>query len=197
MVSAALTQWRSTRACRLDRLMSAHVAVGGSGAGRRWATEELNHAIVLRLASEFQGFCRDLHQEAVRVVADALAPADFQLQEVLATPYAAARRLDRGNAEPVGLANDFGLLGVKLWPALGARYPSKSEEWRRKLELLNQVRNGLAHDDPSRLAKVQSAGWSPTLLSVRRWRGALDGLAAGMDRVTGERLQTLLNVTAW
>lgn len=65
MVSAALTQWRTGRASKLSNLLSAHVAVGGSKAGRRWATEELNHAIVLRLASEFQGFCRDLHDEAV------------------------------------------------------------------------------------------------------------------------------------
>jgi hypothetical protein len=68
MTSVALNAWRSTRAGRLDRLRSAHTAIGGSGRGRRWVTEELNHALVLRLAAEFQGFARDLHEESSPVI---------------------------------------------------------------------------------------------------------------------------------
>lgn len=62
MSSAALTSWRTDRAARLDRLVAAHAAVGGAGPGRRWVTEELNHALILRLASEFQGFARPVTQ---------------------------------------------------------------------------------------------------------------------------------------
>jgi hypothetical protein len=177
--------------------MSAHVAVGGSGAGRRWATEELNHALVLRLASEFQGFCRDLHNDAVEVILAGSAPRNLPLQQALRAACTTSRRLDRGNADPDGLRKDFGLFGMKLWPDLTVSYPSKSAEWQRKLELLNAVRNGLAHDDGNRLVKVRAVGWPPTLASVRRWRAALDGLATGMDHVTREHLRRLLNVTPW
>ena len=31
-----------------------------AAAGRRWQTEQLNWALILRLAAEFQGFARDL-----------------------------------------------------------------------------------------------------------------------------------------
>jgi hypothetical protein len=197
MVSAALSEWRSGRKAKLNNLLGAHIAVGGSGVGRRWATEELNHALVLRLASEFQGFCRDLHDEAVGRLVETVAPANPQLQQVLVIPYRTGRRLDRGNAEPGGLGNDFGLLGMTLWPDIKAKYPVRGEEWRRKLELLNEARNGIAHDDATKLARVRSSGWPLTLPSIRRWRSALDGLAAGMDHVTKDYLQRLLNVTPW
>lgn len=197
MPSAALGQWRSIRKSKLDNLLAAHVAVGGSNAGRRWATEELNHAIILRLASEFQGYCRDLHDEAVQVVVGVAAPADPRLRQVLALPYRSARRLDRGNAEPGGLGNDFALLGVTLWPDLRTRYPAKGPEWRRKLGLLNDARNGIAHDDADKIAGVTAAGWPLTLPSIRRWRSALDGLAEGMDHVVGDSLRHLVKVEPW
>jgi hypothetical protein len=72
--------------------MDAHVAVGGAAAGRRWATQELNHAILLRLASEFQGFCRDLHDEAVLALVAAATPNNAQVSQVLALPFRTARR---------------------------------------------------------------------------------------------------------
>jgi hypothetical protein len=34
--------------------------VRGANSGRRWITDELNHALILRLAAEFQGFARHL-----------------------------------------------------------------------------------------------------------------------------------------
>lgn len=196
MVSAALIQWQTSRKTKLDNLLKAHVAVGGSNAGRRWATEELNHAIILRLASEFQGYCRDLHDEAVEFFVHSVTP-DPQLRQVLTLPYYAARRLDRGNAAPAALSNDFGYLGVKLWPSLQSLYPTRCPEWQRRLELLNQARNGIAHDDVKKLDGVVAAGWPLTLPSVRRWRSGLDGLAKGMDHVVGRGLRQMLSTAPW
>lgn len=197
MTSLALAKWRGKRSERLDRLLSAHIAVGGSAAGRRWATEELNHAILLRLATEFQGFCRDLHDEAVELLVYALVPEDVHLRQVLTAPFASGRRLDRGNAEPGALSQDFGLLGINLWNSLRERYPTKADQWRRKLELLNFARNGIAHDDAGKLDKVHAAGWSLALNDIRRWRSGLDGLAAGMDHVTRISLSGLLKAQPW
>ncbi len=176
--------------------MSAHIAVGGSRAGRRWATEELNHALVLRLASEFQGFCRDLHDEALGGLLLAVAPADSLMRKVLRFPYRTCRSLDRGNADPACLGNDFGLIGVRLWQELREKYPMRAEEWRSRLELLNDARNGIAHDDETKLAKVREAGWPLTLASVRKWRRALDGLAKAMDDVTRASLSRM-EVDLW
>jgi hypothetical protein len=53
--------WRKERSERLDELLHAHQSVGGPSRGRRWRTATLNEALLLRLAAEFQGFARDLH----------------------------------------------------------------------------------------------------------------------------------------
>jgi hypothetical protein len=53
-----------------------------------------------RLASEFQGFARELHDEAGVFVVRHLAPGNPQLQDVLHLPYAVNRKLNQGNADP-------------------------------------------------------------------------------------------------
>lgn len=69
-------------------------------------TDELNHALVLRLASEFQGYSRDLHNEAGLVLTRSVAPGNQQLQDNLRIPYTANRKLDQGNADPGSLGAD-------------------------------------------------------------------------------------------
>lgn len=86
---------------------------------------------------------------------------------------------------------------MTLWPDLKACYPSKGPEWSRKLGLLNEARNGIAHDDTSKITKVQMAGWPLTMPSIKKWRSALDGLAGGMDHVTSDYIRRLLKVTPW
>lgn len=197
MTSTSLFKWRHERSARLDKLMQAHVVVGGSGVGRRWATEELNHAIVLRLASEFQGFCRDLHNEAVNAIALAIANGDTRIEEVASLAYRTGRRLDRANADPVTLRRDFDLLGMSFWPDLYSQCPVKGKLWRQNLELLNSARNGLAHDDYDKVAKIAVLGWPLTLASVRRWRSSLDGLAVAMDRLVKQKVQDVWRTTPW
>src|SRR5580698_3666475 len=114
MSSASLLTWTSARTDRIKRLRAAHQAFGGTGPGRRWVTDELNHALILRLASEFQGFARDLHDEAGSFVARFLAPGDQQLQGSLRLPYTLNRKLNQGNADPGTLGNDF---GCSAWPS--------------------------------------------------------------------------------
>jgi hypothetical protein len=196
MVSASLVTWRSSRLRRLDRLRAAHEAFG-SGPGRRWETEELNHALVLRLASEFQGFARDLHNEALDAVVLAAARSAPGLETPLRSAYVAARRLDRGNADPGTLDQDFGLFGVKLWADLESRYPGRCAAWNRKLDALCLARNGIAHDDRKKLAMTEAWGWPITLRSVDRWRSALNGLTQGMDHVVGEYLSRIIGASPW
>jgi hypothetical protein len=65
MPSLSWQQWVTTRARDLDDIEAAHRSVGGTVRGRRFATEQINHAYAVLLASQFQSFCRDLHTECV------------------------------------------------------------------------------------------------------------------------------------
>lgn len=197
MGSAALLVWKSDRATRLNRLLAAHRAVRGTVRGRRWVTDELNHSLILRLATEFQGYARELHDETSLAVVGALAPGNVVRQNTLQIPYSAARRLDRGNAEPNRLNADFGLFGLQLWVELDQRYPTKAPKWRKDLTVLNTARNGLAHDDVQKIANVVASGWPLTLPYVRRWRATLDGLTVGMDQVVGHYIHRTFGVQPW
>jgi hypothetical protein len=192
MASNALTKWRTDRAVRLDRLEVTHTSMNA-----RTLTDGLNRALVLQLAAEFQGFARDLHDEAATALVAALAPSHQQRQRTLIIPYKEHRRLSYGNASPAGLARDFGLLGMSLWDILRALYPTRGRQWHDRLALLIEMRNGLAHADEQKVAKVVAAGWPLTIRSARRWRGTLDGLAIAMDRVVHDHLDRRLGISAW
>jgi hypothetical protein len=192
MASNALAKWQADRRVRLDRLEVTHSPVAA-----RTLADGLNRALILQLAAEFQGFARELHDEAARALAAVLAPGDPVRQRTLIVPYQKQRRLARGNASPASLGEDFGLFGLRLWEGLRRLYPIRGQQWHDRLALLNEARNGLAHADDQKVAKVTSAGWPLTLRSARRWRGMLDGLVVGMDRVVYEHLRRKLGVTAW
>jgi hypothetical protein len=61
MPSPALTAWSTSSAAALSQLQAAHRAVGGTRAGRRTNTLQLNYAYVLLLSAHFQAYCRALH----------------------------------------------------------------------------------------------------------------------------------------
>jgi hypothetical protein len=81
--------------------------------------------------------------------------------------------------------------------ALHARYPAHATGWNHKLAALNTARNGIAHDDSAKIARVQSDGWPLTLRSVDRWKSSLDGLARAMDRVVGGHLKLMYGTSPW
>ncbi len=68
--------WRKERGERLDALLDAHLHIGGAAQGRRWRTAVHSEALLLRLAAEFQGFARDLHEQACDVFASWVAPSN-------------------------------------------------------------------------------------------------------------------------
>jgi hypothetical protein len=118
VASSAYSTWLKDRLSHLDELVAAHRLVGGAGRGRRWRTAALNEALVLRLAAEFQGFARDLHDLGCRQFASWAASNNQALENVLHTRLSEARDLDRGNAHPGSIGKDFGRFGFQVWPAL-------------------------------------------------------------------------------
>ncbi|MCB9593937.1 MAG: hypothetical protein H6719_14485 [Sandaracinaceae bacterium] len=190
MRSRSLERWRTDRRTQLDQIAHAHARVGGTGPGRRYATQQVNHAYVMLLASQFQGFCRDLHSEAADVIARAVQP--IALQPLVKQRLTAGRQLDSGNAQPGSIGSDFGrFFATKFWDevdALNARHAQR----RADLGSMNDWRNAIAHQDFS------AVGTSALRLGqVRNWRANCNVLATAFDDVLSRRLRALVGSRPW
>src|SRR4051812_34331112 len=109
-MSTALITWRSNRLVRFDRLLAVHPDSNGSVLDPAVAGE-LTRALVLQLAGEFQGFSRDLHDEAVRAMVSSIGTPSSRLRSTVLDNLVHGRRLNRGNADPGTLEEDFSRLG--------------------------------------------------------------------------------------
>jgi hypothetical protein len=190
VASRALQRWRSTAQVSLDEIEAAHRAIGGVGPGRRYATEQFNHAYAVLLSSQLQRFCRDLHTEAVHAMTNPQSDPRFQL---LRSRLIEARKLDVGNPNPGHIGSDFGKLGMDFWMDVDAHRP-RNRSSKAKLESLNVWRNAIAHQDidPAKL------GTSALHISrVRAWRSACKSLAASFDEVTAAHVATIIGHRPW
>jgi hypothetical protein len=191
MTSEALERWRSERSERLDKLFEAHVRIGGTGPGRRARQDELinrqiNAALVLQLAAEFQGFARELHDQLREAVFREAADLPPGFIDIVGRALTEPRKLDRGNATAATLGSDFARFGIDLWPRLRDR-DARNQGRQTELERLNRARNALAHSDERELRKLQDEGVRIKLEAVRGWRRALDQLASAMDASLSDR----------
>ena len=191
MGSAALAEWQSNRDSRIHELYAAHSLVGGSNRGRRYATEQLNWSITLRLAGEFQGFVRDLHDEAVDVFLARCHHPTRAFESNLRILLSSNRQLSNRNATSSTLQQDFGRFGFLILDDIksGYRY---GPTWLKRLEELNMARNGVAHDDQAKMAAAAGGGGRLGLRRVREWHSAVRGLAQAFDRVTAENLAKVM-----
>ena len=179
MPSVAYRVWRTSRASLLNQIEMAHTAIGGTGSGRRYATQQINHAYVLLLAAEFQGFCRALHDECIEAI---LKVIPTTLSIVVATSLHLGRQLDRGNATPASIGSDFGRFGFDVWPKLIAAEPHL-QAWQKKLIEMNEWRNAIAHSN----LPAQSAAGTIALRfkTVRDYRNCC-GRRLGKERSHGK-----------
>jgi hypothetical protein len=191
MPSVSYQHWRTTRAAALDRLEAAHAAVGGSGPGRRYATEQINQAYLVLLAAEFQGFCRALHSECVKAIVTAVPTG---LQTVFQESLILSRQINRGNATPSALGSDFGRLGIEFWPDLIERDP-RVEDWQRSLGKLHDWRNAIVHSD---FAPITSSGtMTLQLKDVRNYRSVCLRLARAFDELLRDELERIIGRAPW
>jgi hypothetical protein len=193
--SLSLDVWQTSQSARLDELESAHQSVGGHARGRRFATQQLNRAYALLLAAQFQGYCSNFHSECAFAILATIP--DVGVRGIVRANLLFGRNLDRGNAGPGNIGNDFGRLGVSLWPALyglGARNQIRNQ----KTEQLNTWRNAIAHDDfRDRVKFPQGRDTALHLSRVRDWRRTCNKLAIDMDRTMGNYLTQLLGHSPW
>jgi hypothetical protein len=193
MPSTSYRQWRTVRASALDEINSAHAAVGGKERGRRYTTQQINRAYAVLVASQFQGFARDLHSECVDHLLSVLAPPPA-LRNLVWAEFTRGRQLDRGNAQSSSLGADFGRLGVDFWDDLKT-YKAASGAWKDDLDLLNEWRNAIAHQD---FTSVKLSGITNLrLVQVQQWRRSCGQLARAMDEVMRQHLHTLTGRSPW
>jgi len=192
MSSPALTAWSTSSAAALSQLEAAHRAVGGTRAGRRTNTLQLNYAYVLLLSAHFQAYCRGLHSDSTQMLVEAIDPG---IGAVLDTNLSFRRQLDSGNAQSAALSADFNRFDFKFWTTV-EEADTRNAARRRKLEELNAWRNAIAHHDiDSHRSDLRPR--EVTLAACNSWRGALNGLAESFDRVLADQLATLLGSRPW
>lgn len=196
MPSTALEQWRTERSARLDELLDAHRAIDPrTGRGRRIGTEQLNLVLAVKLAAEWQGFCRELHTVAADHFADQVAEANGPVAGgIVRALLTRKRRLDTGNADPSALAEDFGRFGIhNLWNRLKER-DHRTAGRQHHLQRLMTARNAIAHDDEEKYVTLRDAGVKRIdLRTVRTWRHACDGLAGTLDAFVADHLTGVLD----
>ena len=180
----------------MRELEAAHAAVGGTGAGRRTATQQINDAYIVLTAAHFQRYCRDVHTEAATHIVGALHPRS--VNTVFAVLLSRDRQLDRGNAQPASLGSDFGRFGMDLWDLLERKH-RRNVGRKHRLAQLNVWRNAIAHQDfalkPDQRAIVGDS--RRTLIWGRIWRSACVSLAGDIDAVVGDYLATILGARPW
>jgi hypothetical protein len=184
--SPAWHHWKTKRLEALDQLEAAHAAAWRGG--RRSAAAQVVHAYVVLLSAQFQGFCRDLHDDGIDHLA---APLSTPLREAIQRLLSAGRKLDTGNPNPGNLGADFGRLGVELWPALLAT-GGRTTAQRQALEQMNAWRNAISHDSFDLMGRT-----TLSIAAVRRWRAACDGLASTLDRLMRAHLAAVVGAPPW
>ncbi len=191
MPSNSYGRWVRARATRLDQMESAHSSVGGTGRGRRYATDQINQAYAILLASQFQGFCRDLHSESAAYLIDAIQP--LTMRPIVRAEITRDRKLDRGNASPGNLGSDFNRLGLDFWDEVRTMN-AKNSSRNRSLEMLNEWRNAIAHQhfDEAKLG-TSTLG----LAQVRSWRNVCNQLARSFDVVMRNHVRSVTGSPPW
>jgi hypothetical protein len=183
----ALHKWCSSRLPRLDRLMAAHPRSAGSKTDPAVA-QEWTRALVLMLASESQGFCRDLHDDAAEMIAQGVVGVEGRILDTILSGMTVNRGLNRRSADLQTLEGDFLCLGVSLWPAMSQQHPVAAPAWLEALRCLHKARNGIVHDDIGSVATAQAAGWPLELTTVRSWRKVLDEVALVMGGIVDREI---------
>jgi hypothetical protein len=193
MPSAAFANWTSLCLPRLDELERVHRDATGPGPGRRWGTTQFNRNLFVTLVAQFQTYCRDLHDEAVAVHVSNANPRQADFLRNLLTQ---GKKLDFTTPRTDTLGSDFGRLGFGVIDAIKAE-GARSKEDLRRLDLLVDFRNAIGHGNEAEIAALTAGGEiDATKTTYRRYRRAIQRLAATMDQVVGTMMAAELGIPA-
>jgi hypothetical protein len=101
------------------------------------------------------------------------------------------RALDRHNAQPNSIAEDFARFGLDIWAQV-EHHRKGNDERRQKLWALVTWRNAIAHHDiDDKLSKGALDPLAVRLGTCRSWRSALNILATSLDTAMSAHFQVL------
>jgi hypothetical protein len=193
VLSRAYRRWNRSRSKELDEVEAAHTVLGGTARGRRYTTQQINRAYAVLLASQFQGFARDLPTEAIDYLVAVIPHPGFRAamrQELLWN-----RQLDTKNANQGTIGGDFSRLGIpQFWGQVDAVFVNNDLR-RQWLDDLNAWRNAIAHQsfDPAMLGGTTNL----QLARVQRWRRSCNKLARSLDSVLRAYIQFVTGNSPW
>jgi hypothetical protein len=191
MPSASHARWASAGALALNQIEAAHRSVGGPKPGRRYATEQINHAYAVLLLSQFQRYCRDLHSESVEFFLPAGLSEEWR--GVLRKSFLQGRKLDSGNPNPGNIGADFSRFGIRLWDEVGA-VDLGNLDHKDALQSLSLWRNAIAHQD---FSGSNLGSLSLRFETVRSWRRSCRCLATAFDRVMRAWIREVTGRIPW
>jgi hypothetical protein len=192
MPSDPLLAWQNDRMPRLQKVEADCLHLEAMHAADPARVQEYIRSFAVLLCSEFQGFCRDLHDESANKFVAAVVPAP--LKDVLRSQCVYGRKLVTGNPNSGNLGADFNRFGFDLWAAVLAIDPGHAAR-RHRLALLNAWRNAIAHHnyDPAELGGTTTL----TIAAVRDWRTDCNAFATTFDAVLRNHLQAVTGVFPW
>jgi len=101
------------------------------------------------------------------------------------------RALDRHNAQPNAIAEDFDRFGLDVWAKVDMARKDNDKR-RKKLWAVIAWRNAIAHDDID--AKLGKSALDPVKVNLgtcRHRRSTLNVLAGSLDRVAADQCEAL------
>lgn len=149
MASVALTEWNGPRRRRIQLIWDFR-----DKAPLPWQERQADMLLVMRMAAEFQGFARDLHDQAAEFLTLGATSGNQTLARVLRVGIAAGRALNSRNATSSTLAADFSRIGMIFWPAIKTQEPISGPVWEADLTNLVTMRNAIAHDNRAQILKL-------------------------------------------
>ncbi|WP_371593064.1 hypothetical protein [Streptomyces virginiae] len=192
VTSVALNDWNTKRAQRIALSWGVHATLAAPPRAI-WHADQALAMVAQRISTEFQGFARALHDEAIDVFVSHVGGANMPLESVLRERMTTERALSKGNPTKKALGGDFGRLGFTFWAAM-QKADGRANAWGQELDKLIEMRNGVAHDDEAKLNRLHSEGYPLASGTLQKWEKDLGDIAATMDDVVASSLSALLKI---
>lgn len=199
--SFALEQWLTVRRASINRIDTAHSALGEvDGPGRPLELgKPLAHSYIIRVVAEFQAFTRDLHDLAAEHLVTVSDPPDG-LVTILTAAITGGRSMDSGNATLTAIRTDFARLGIgNVEGKIGSHYAHWQKDGvdRAKFNHLIEMRNALAHGNQRQVDEYRRQGRPDTVTWGRAQLPTLNRAARGLERVVWTNLSTKTGASPW
>jgi hypothetical protein len=159
------------------------------------AVENIDRTLYPALVAEFQGFCRDLHDETVSTISEEAAWPTEQLAALATAAMKRGRGLGYKNPTPSVIDEDFRSLGLPIWQRIQQLHSENYPGWRAALETLVRIRNAVAHSDQERIDSF-STKQQMTFAYWENTRKSLTELAIAMSSVVRTYLVEITIVTS-